>query len=344
MNKLVSFTLALGAILLLLSACYLSVSEAPAIKKINGVCFVAPRHTVETEHMAPITTINAGWVAVTPYAFSREGEAQLYFDHQRQWWGERTEGIAQTIQEARKYGLKVMVKPHVWVRGQGWPGEYDLQTETEWLEWEGAYMNYIMTYAKLSDSLNVEMLCIGTEYKIAVQKRPTFWKKLIGEVRAVYRGQLTYAANWDNYTNVAFWPQLDFIGVDAYFPICKEKTPDVSVLVNNWKDVKSELKAFSQKEGKPILFTEYGYRSMDYTAGGHWELDRQEGVLNMEGQKNALEAIFKTYWHEPWFAGGFLWKWHARHTENGGLNNSRYTPQNKPAQSLIARWYGKHAG
>jgi hypothetical protein len=309
-------------------------------EKMNGVCFVAPRHEVLDQHIEPILNINADWIAVTPYGFSRAGEPNVSFNHRRQWKGEKIQGAIQTIVASKKMGLKVMLKPHIWVKGQGWAGEFDLPDEHSWKIWEKDYSEYIITFAKVADSLSVELLCIGTEYKIAVQKRPKFWENLIKNVRVVYKGKLTYAANWDNYENVTFWSELDYIGVDSYFPICKDQTPRVDVLVKNWKDTKIKLKSFSSKRKKKIIFTEFGYRSMDHTAGGHWEMDRQEGMLNMEGQKNALEAIFKTYWSEDWFAGGFLWKWHADHVNRGGDNDTRYTPQNKPAQEVVKLWYG----
>ncbi|MFY0652077.1 MAG: hypothetical protein JXQ96_08600 [Cyclobacteriaceae bacterium] len=309
-------------------------------EKINGVCFVAPRHEVRPEHLAPIKGVNANWIAVTPYAFSRPGEPGVHYNNERQWRGEKVKGCIETIQGAKSLGLKIMLKPHIWVRGQGWAGEFDLPTDDLWKQWESNYSEYILTYAKIADSLNVDMLCIGTEIKLAIQKRPGYWTELIPEIRRHYKGKLTYAANWDNYDKVKFWHQLDYIGVDSYFPICEEKTPEVATLVNNWGDTKSSLSKFSKKHQKPILFTEFGYRSMDYTAAGHWEMDRQEAVLNMEGQKNALEALFKTYWNEEWFGGGFLWKWHSNHKNRGGIEDSRYTPQNKPAEQLVKNWYG----
>ncbi|MDP4679230.1 MAG: hypothetical protein NWS46_02565 [Cyclobacteriaceae bacterium] len=324
----------------LLVGLYVSEEDKIPIEKMNGICFVAPRHEVRSEHIKPLLDVNADWIAVTPYGSSKAGEPYVYFNHDRQWSGEKIAGVIQTITESKKLGLKVMLKPHVWVRGHGWPGEFDIADDEAWKIWEQDYSNFILTYSKIADSLNVEMICIGTEYKIAVQKRPEFWKKLIKDLRQVYKGKLTYAANWDNYENVTFWSELDYIGIDSYFPICKEKTPTVNVLIDNWKATKSKLKTFSNRNKKSIIFTEFGYRSMDYTAGGHWEMDRQEGVLNMEGQRNALEAIFKTYWNEKWFAGGFLWKWHANHEKGGGIDDSRYTPQNKPAEQIVKLWYG----
>jgi len=51
--------------------------------------------------------------------------------------------------------------------------------------------------------------------------------------------------------------------------------------------------------------------------------------------------LFLTFWHQPWFAGGFVWKWYAHHPEAGGANNNDYTPQRKPAEQLIRSYYQK---
>ncbi len=310
-------------------------------QKINGMCFVAPSHAVDISHLSPIKSINANWVAVVPYAFSRGNTPSVTYNHSHQWRGETEAGIIETIESAHQLGLKVMMKPHIWVRGQGWAGEYNLKNEVEWLAWEKDYASYIMRFAKISDSLNVEMICIGTEYKNAVKKRPEFWVKLIEDIRMIYTEKITYAANWDNYENVTFWNKLDYIGIDAYFPISKSKTPSVEELELKWKPVFQKIKSFQAKIDKPILFTEFGYRSMDYCTAGHWEMDHQNGDVNLTGQLNASDAIFKVFWNEDWFAGGFYWKWFAKHTEAGGLNNSHYTPQNKPVETVIRDWYGR---
>ena len=57
-------------------------------------------------------------------------------------------------------------------------------------------------------------------------------------------------------------------------------------------------------------------------------------------QKNALEAVFNQFWNEKWFAGGFLWKWYDNKNE-GGINDTDYTVQNKPAQKMVADWFKK---
>ena len=51
-----------------------------------------------------------------------------------------------------------------------------------------------------------------------------------------------------------------------------------------------------------------------------------------------LKNIF-TFWKEPWFAGGFVWKWFHRHEKVGGKDNPMFTPQNKPAENEIRAYY-----
>ena len=59
---------------------------------------------------------------------------------------------------------------------------------------------------------------------------------------------------------------------------------------------------------------------------------------------NATEALFLSVWNESWFAGGYIWKWFVDHAEVGGLQNNQFTPQNKPVEELIAKYYLQSGG
>lgn len=316
-------------------------SVGQKVESIDGVCLVAPRNPIEMHDLKPVQEINADWVAVVPYAFAFAGDPKINFDTSRQWWGERSEGVIQTIAYAKQLGLKVMLKPHVWVRGEGWPGDFTLESEEAWQKWETSYAKYLQTMTRIADSMQVEMLCIGTEYRKAVVERPDFWRSLIDTIRHHYDGKLTYAANWDNFEHVSFWDQLDFIGIDAYFPLCEDQTPDHSTLITAWQTPWRSIKKVQRRFNKPVLFTEYGYRSADYTSHGHWHYSLENLSSNMEAQKNAYEALYQVFWDEPWFAGGFLWKWFTEPEMAGGEEDAEYTPQNKPASEVIKQVYGR---
>jgi hypothetical protein len=159
-------------------------------------------------------------------------------------------------------------------------------------------------------------------------------------VRVHYKGALTYAGNWDGYTQFPHWQKLDYVGVDAYFPLSEATEPSVEELKAAWQTTKQLLFNYQDSVGLPILFTEYGYRSIEHCAQRPWE-SNASGTLNFKAQANAYQALYEVFWQEPWFAGGFLWKWHSPHAEAGGESNNRFTPQNKPAEVVVKDWYGR---
>ena len=311
-------------------------------EQINGVNLEAPRKDPGPNALLKIRDLGANWISVIPFGFIGDSTGLVHYNSDRQWWGERSEGIAAVIRNAHHVGLKVMVKPHVWVRGQGWPGDYLPATPESWKNWMDSYREYILLYTQIAIEENAEMICIGTEFRQTARLKPDFWRALIAEIRQSYSGKITYAANWDNTDHISFWDDLDYIGVDAYFPLSEERSPDISTLKKAWKEPVKDLKRLSQKWQKPVLFTEFGYRSTDYTFNGHWLNEQEKQPVNFEAQSNAYDAVFKTVWNEPWMAGGFLWKWHMEIPERfRSRMDSEYTPQDKPAESVIREAYSR---
>ncbi len=313
------------------------------MEKINGVSFVSSRREIVAEDLLPVISINANAVAVMPFAFMESLESShLKFNTERQWWGERLVGVEKTIEMAKEKDLLVMVKPHIWIWKGEFTGHINQPTEEDWKVFEENYREYILLYAALAEREKVEILSLGTEMNSFVQARPQFWLDLIAEVRQVYKGKLTYAENWDKVHNVPFWGDLDYIGVDAYFPLSEERSPTLADLKEGWESHKKQLKSLSKKFGKPILFTEYGYRNIDYAAKEPWDSSRNLKGLNNKNQELALQALYEEVWKEKWFAGGFLWKWHHNNEFAGGSSDSQFTPQNKPAEDVVRKYYLLH--
>ncbi len=310
---------------------------------INGVSFVGSREKVTQEHIDPVVKVNANYAAVMPFGFIRSLTASnVVFNTDRQWYGETRIGAKQYAELLQKNGVKVMVKPQIWVWKGEFTGDIEMETEEAWKAFENTYEDFILTYAKMAQEVNADIYCIGTELEEFVKNRPVFWEGLITKVRGVYSGKLTYAANWDEYTRTPFWEQLDYIGVDAYFPLSEEKNPSKDQMQAGWQKWKTTLQAIAEEKDKPILFTEFGYRSMDYTAKKPWLVDRNEMDVNLKAQADATQAIFDAFWKEDWFAGGFVWKWFIHHERSGGEGDNRFTPQNKPSEIVIRNFYGDY--
>ena len=309
-------------------------------QKINGLSFVASNTPVTCEVIQPVIEMNANWVTLMPFGFMKNtSETTIQYNSKRQWYGETKVGIAKTAIEFQNRKIKIMLKPQIWIPNGGFTGQISMKSEQDWLDFEKSYETFILDYAQVASDSNFELFCIGTELNNFVISRPDYWKTVIQKIKKIYKGKITYAENWDTYKNVPFLKELDYLGIDAYFPLAKEKTPTVFAIEEAWKPIKAAIKELSLKYHKPILFTEFGYQSKDFTALEPWNHSTATTV-NLAAQKNALEALFNQFWNEKWFAGGFLWKWYDKKNA-GGLNDTDYTVQNKPAQKLVSDWYKK---
>jgi len=308
--------------------------------KINGINFVSPIKKVSVNCILSTKRVNANWIALCPFAFMYPNNPKVEYNVPKNWWGDKPEGICKLNSFAKSNNQKVLLKPHFWVNQQGWPGDFNLD-EKNWKLWEHNYTHFILNMARLADSLNIDMLSIGAEFKIATKKRPQFWNCLIDTVRKVYKGKLIYAANWDEFDKISFWSKLDYIGIDAYFPLLEETTPNKEKLEQQWKKISTTLEIFSKKYQKKIVFTEYGYRSINKCAWNQWEIEATpaDKDINLLAQQNAYESLYNMVWEKEWFAGGFLWKWYSNDNASGGIRNSDYTPQNKPVEKIINKWY-----
>ena len=248
--------------------------------------------------------------------------------------------IKHVIKRAHDLGMKVLLKPHIDLLdkydGTYWRADIGFASSKDWEKWFGEYKKMILHYAELAEKNNVEIFCIGTELSFTTTKEDN-WREIISEVRNIFSGKITYAANWDNFKSVKFWDALDFVGIDAYFPISYASNPSFEELKQGWKKWEYEINEWQKEIGLPILFTEIGYASTEHAPYTPWK-GGEYGNPNMEIQANCYKAFFETIWKNDWFLGAYWWKWDTN-TNAGGSHNRQFTPQNKPAQMIIAKHY-----
>ena len=308
--------------------------------QINGVNFVSSNDDMDSSHILPIVEVNSNWASIIPFAFmASKNEPNIVINGEYQWKGERTEGVTELVHLMHKNGLSVMIKPQIWVSHGAYTGIIEMSNKKDWEKLEVDYRKYILTFVEVAEKEGVELFCIGTELKKFIANRPKFWKQLIIEIREIYSGKLTYAGNWDAFMHIPFWEELDYIGVDAYFPVSDIEEPTVQELSYGWSKNERMLDSISAVYNKDILFTEYGYRSITGCAKTPWDYDLR-GVVNQDAQVNALTALYDVFWGKDYFAGGFLWKWYPNHKDAGGSKNKMFTVQNKKAENLVRLIYG----
>jgi len=249
--------------------------------------------------------------------------------------------IIHAIRQAHSTGMAVMLKPHIdLIANDGnYRADIGFSSEEDWEKWCKNYINFITQYAKMAQRENVEYFCVGTELSYA-STRTAMWKeRIIPAVKKHFEGKITYAANWDNYKNIDFWDELDFAGIDAYFPLCTNDNPTVRELKGAWKKWVDEIEAWQDNNNMPVAFTEVGYCSSDDAAKRPWE-EAFSGLPNLKLQANCYEALIQTFSDKTWFCGVYWWKWNT-YAGSGGKNHKRFTPQNKPAMNLVKVWYNQ---
>ncbi len=245
-------------------------------------------------------------------------------------------GLLRVIARCADLGLKVMLKPHVDCQNDAWRGTISFGTELEWAAWFASYTSFITYYAALAAAAGVDEFCVGCELCQTVS-RTSDWSAVISAVRSLFPGDITYAANFDNFDNVTFWPWLDLIGIDAYFDLTDLYDPTLEELLAAWEPHEAQISAFSQLLGMPVLFTEIGYRSVD-GANMHPWLWGTPGVVDLQEQADCYEAAFQTFWTKPYFRGYLWWCWFTD-PDQGGPTDDGYSPHKKPAEDVLTAWY-----
>lgn len=318
--------------------------------EIRGVTLDARSRPSDAE-LLRLAELGVTHLFVVPFGWQRspnEPSVMLRTQNDR-WYSEDDDGIRDLDHRSDSLGMTVVIKPHLWIRGS-LPSDVGFFSDGDRELWERDYRTFAMHYARLSADIDAPLFVVGTELAGVALERPRFWRTLIADVRAVYSGELTYAANWwEEYEHVTFWDALDYVGVQAYFPLVEVDSgaaaPNIVELHEGWDAHVSALERTADRIGLPVLFTEIGYRSVGYAAAEPWRWpERAEQVDSRPDlQAGLYGAFFNRLWHRDWFAGAVIWKWRP-----GAVSETRrsrdavdFTVRDKPAEQVIADWYSR---
>lgn len=296
----------------------------------KGLSVVAPSNEPDSSIWQNIKNTKANAISLMPYAYSRNGSDVIY-NSQRQYWGESVDGTRQMIRDAHKNQLTVMLKPHLWLMPNTYTGQLNFNSQAEWKTWTESYLKYIFHFAELAEEEAVDMFCIATEMQSMWQEYPTGFIALIEGVKKRYNGKLTYAANWDEYKSFPFWSYFNYIGIDAYFPIDKNN------INASFKEIRKELEAFSEQKNKAILFTEWGFRSINDPYTKPWESYSEESG-DETTQAEAYTYFFESWQNSKHLAGVYIWKWFVD-SYSGHRRTTGFTPQGKAAEKLLPKYF-----
>ncbi len=246
---------------------------------------------------------------------------------------------------ARSLGMRVMYKIHHEEYGGQWRAYINPSDRAGWFR---NYESILSSYARIAQQYGVAQITIGTELVSLTDpsvhaENTRYWTALIGRIRGLYSGKLTYSANWgtpsyDEGMRVGFWPSLDSIGISAYYNLHTGGDNSVSALRSAWHNINQrQVTPLYQRFHKPVVFTEVGYRSVQGAHEQPWNY-LMGGSPDEREQANSYEALF-SYWNAYSFMQGVhLWDWETD-PNAGGPGTTSFTPQRKQAETIMANWF-----
>jgi len=288
--------------------------------------------------MALVRGMGGNWVSLTP--FGRVGNLEptgIDPTFEAPFSANRA-AVARAVEQAHREGLRVLLVPHLWVESGEWRALVDPGTDAGWKAWASAYERFVVAWAKVAAETHVDLLSVGVELRswVTTPRAPSFFD-VIRAVRRVYGGPITYAANWDDVNDTVILGALDVIGVNAFFPLAKEKGASAEALLAGGRDVQAKMRALAGAWHKPVLFTEIGYTTRPDPAFEPWTWPdaMTHVVVDQKAQADAFEALLAPLLGEPWFAGFFVWRVYADPDDMSQEAEWGFSPRGKLAEAVI---------
>ena len=284
--------------------------------------------------------IHTNAIALVPYSYMGDPKKPTPLKYMDWAGGETDESLVRSAYDARKRGMRVLLKPQIWFGKNSWPGEVAMKTEEDWRAFFQYYGEWIRHYALLAEIHELDMLCLGVEFAQATLARPDDWRRLAENVRKVYRGKLTYAANWgQEIEQFAFWDAFDYVGVNCYYPLSKQEEVSDRALAEGFRETVEHLDTLLSSHQKPILFTEIGFRSVEKPWRNPHAAASGRGVRG-EAQARCYRAVIQVLEETQFGQGVFWWKWPSN-LEYAAKNPDSFAPNGQPAEQVVADWFSE---
>ncbi|MBX2811899.1 MAG: hypothetical protein KTR25_08815 [Myxococcales bacterium] len=257
-----------------------------------------------SQSLADLSTLGVNWVAIHPYASIRtHGLVGFTAAHQ-------TGYLARAVQRAKHAGLYLFWKPHLAYWGSfDWRGSIAFTNDASRKRFAKTYRAFILDQARFAQEHKIPLFAVGVELE-RLTHYEEYWRQLIRDVRHIYSGKLTYAANWDGIRRVKFWDALDYIGVQGYFPLVDKQPPlTLADLRKGWQKPLANLRDLSQQTTRPIIFTEIGYPSAPHAARQPWKTRSFGQNSAPKLRQKLVEVALQLLGRQDMIAGMFWWKW-----------------------------------
>ncbi|MCB9623255.1 MAG: hypothetical protein H6723_07910 [Sandaracinus sp.] len=314
----------------------------------RGVCFAheyrdhgARGYGSETSRasLEELRALGVDTISLTPFAFLSSLESPEIHLAESHPGAETDERLAREVATCRALGLRVMLKPHLWIAGGAWSARSTCPTTGP-----GRDGNELpRVRAALRTFRRGACVAQLRDRRGARSDRAAFrglLRALVAEVRAIYDGEVLYAANWDRAVDVRLWDAVDAIGVQFYPPLADTPEAPRADLDARLAHYMTVLDALHRRTNKPIVFTEVGYRSAPgaEVRPHAWPEHDAERQVSLDTQRRAYEAFFASLRGRDFLRGVYVWKWFTDPaTRDEGPDG--FSPRGKPAEAVLRAAY-----
>lgn len=245
--------------------------------------------------------------------------------------------IAVFIREAKMRGFTVLLRPTLdegsLTPSGHWRGSIEPASRDAWF---ASYRRVLTRYARIAAREEADILAVGTELT-SLQDDRERWRGLIRHIRGVFDGTITYATNWDAIAPAhrpTFIGALDFLSVDAFFPLDVGPEAGVQAVADAWTPWIRELRGLGPPLGE-IVFTEVGIRAQRgaYSRPYVWE---HGAAASPSTQRRYYAGTCRATAER---IGGLHWWTVDIHHPTEASSIEDFSPLGKPAEREIARCY-----
>jgi nucleotide-binding universal stress UspA family protein len=138
---------------------------------------------------------------------------------------------------------------------------------------------------------------------------------------------------------VLFWDQLDWIGVNAFYPLAESGGASQATYVASADRALAQLTAFAAVVDRPVVLVEVGYTTRPDAAVEPWLWPdgMTDVVVDEREQARALAAIAEAAARRPDVFGFFVWRYYANLDDVSQEAAWGFSPHGKLAERALRR-------
>ncbi len=231
------------------------------------------------------------------------------------------------LRQMREAGLDPILKTHLWIPDH-WAGEAEPEDRSEWFK---AYQSAVVEYARVASEEGLSAFVVGSELRGL--ENSAYWPALVHAVRNVYSGKVLYVADsLDRAESFRYWSLFDAVATSLYPSL----SDDPETRDNEMAAAVRRLQDLGRRHQRPVWVAEVGVRSAEGSLSAPWKSPEQEELpVDLELQQAILDGWLSAL-AQPGIEGVAIWCWYTDPAA-GGPEDTDFTVQNKPAQTIFRR-------